>query len=363
MRMIIFANHLTTLKFIDMEIKKQSAPSPKGEITLYTLTNSQGASVTLSSLGAGVVAVNMPDANGNLDNVVIGYADPADYFYDGPCAGKVPGRYANRIARGKFTLDGVDYKLAINNGPNALHGGPEGFQNRIWNSAVDGNTVVFSRISPDGEESYPGTLEVEARYTWSDDCRLTLTLSATTDAPTVVNLTNHTYWNLDGQNSGSVLDEKLWLDCDSYLPTDDTLIPLGEIAPVKDTPMDFTKPKILGRDIKADFPALVYGKGYDNCWVINDYIPGRLKHVATLTAAHSARILEVYTTQPAVQVYTGNWLAGSPKNPQGRSYNDYDAVAIECQSMPDSPNHPNFPSTVLRPGDKYHQVIEFRLKK
>jgi len=344
-----------------MKISTTTAPSPKGDITLYTLTNASGAKVTLSSLGAGVVSVEVPDREGKLENVVIGYADPADYFYDGPCAGKVPGRYANRIARGRFTLDGREYSLAINNGPNALHGGPEGFQNRIWDSTVDGDTVVFSRVSPDGEESYPGTVKVSASYTWDDDCRLTLRLEAETDAPTVVNLTNHTYWNLDGENSGSVLDERLWLDADYYLPTDDTLIPTGEIAPVKGTPMDFTTLHVIGRDIKQDFPALVYGKGYDNCWVINDRKPGELRHVATLEAARSGRELRVYTTQPAVQVYTGNWLAGSPANPEGRSYNDYDGVAIECQGMPDSPNHPNFPSTELRPGEKYEQTIVFSL--
>lgn len=345
-----------------MEIKKRTAPSDKGEITVYTLTNSSGAVVELSSLGAGVVKVVVPDAKGNMANVVIGYGNVADYFYDGPCAGKVPGRYANRIARGHFTLDGKAYTLAINNGPNALHGGPEGFQNRIWDSEVADGKVVFSRVSPDGEEGYPGTLTAKATYEWTDDCRLILTLEAETDAATVVNLTNHTYWNLDGENSGSVLDEKLWLDADYFLPTDETLIPTGEIAPVAGTPMDFTTLKPLGRDIKMAFPALEYGKGYDNCWVIKGWKPGELKHVATLEAARCSRVLDVYTTQPAVQVYTGNWLAGSPKNEAGRSYDDYDAVAIECQSMPDSPNHDNFPSTVLRPGEKYNQVIEFRLK-
>lgn len=346
-----------------MNIDKKTVPSPKGDITLFTLTNASGCKVTLSSLGAGIVSMEVPDNNGNMENVVIGYADPKDYFYDGPCAGKVPGRYANRIAKGHFTLDGKTYTLAINNGPNALHGGPEGFMNLIWNAETDGDScVVFSLTSPDGDEGYPGNLEVKATYTFTDDCRLTLRLEALTDAPTVVNLTNHTYWNLDGENSGSVLEQKMWLGCDAYLPTDDTLIPTGEIAPVAGTPMDFTELKQLGKDIKADFPALIYGKGYDNCWVVTDWKPGVMKHVATLLSEKSGRELRVLTTQPAAQVYTGNWLAGSPKNPAGRSYNDYDGVAIECQSMPDSPNHDNFPSTVLRPGEKYDQTIEFQLK-
>lgn len=358
--------HITTINNkktkIIVKILTKKIESPKGEITLYTLINNAGAEVTLSALGAGIVDVKVPDSKGVIDSVALCYGNAADYFYDGPCAGKVPGRYANRIARGHFTLDGKEYSLAINNGPNALHGGPEGFQNRIWDSETTADSeVIFSRISPDGEEGYPGTLKVKATYSWSDDCRLTLRLEAETDAPTVVNLTNHCYWNLDGQNSGSVLDERLWIDATEYLPTDSTLIPTGEMAPVAGTPMDFTVMKTLGRDIRLAFPALEYGKGYDNCWVIRGWRKGELKHVATLEAARSGRVLKVFTTQPAVQVYTGNWLAGCPANPEGRSYNDYDGVAIECQGMPDSPNHANFPGTELRPGEKYNQTISFHL--
>ncbi len=333
-----------------MKIQKTTVPSPIGEITLYTLTNSAGASVTLSSLGAGINSVVVPDASGKMDNVVLGYRDPASYIADGPCAGKVPGRFANRIAKGHFTIGDKEYTLPINNGPNSLHGGPDGFMNRIWNSRLDGDTVVFELTSPDGDAGYPGELQAEARYTWSDDCTLTLRLLAHTDAPTVVNLTNHTYWNLEGENSGSVLNHTLWLAASHYLPTDDTLIPTGEIAPVEGTPMDFTQFRRLGDDIHADFPAITYGKGYDNCWMVDDYRPGVLRHIATLNAPHSGRVLEVSTTQPAAQVYAGCWLAGSPENPEGRSYNDYDGVAIECQNAPDAPNKPQFPSALLLPG-------------
>lgn len=343
-----------------MKIESSTIESPKGSITLFTLTNTKGAQVILSSLGAGIVSVKVPDSNGNLEDVALGYADPKDYFYDGPCAGKVPGRYANRIAAGHLRVDGRDYQLAINNGPNALHGGPEGFQNRIWDAMVEGDSIVFTHTSPDGEESYPGTLKAVARYTWSDDCTLTLGLTATTDAATVVNLTNHCYWNLEGHNAGSVLNHKLWIAASRYLPTDDTLIPTGEMASVEGTPMDFTTIKTIGRDITTDFPALNYGKGYDNCWVVDGYTKGELKHVATLEAPESGRVLEVLTTQPAAQVYTGNWLAGSPSNKCGRSYNDYDGVAIECQSMPDSPNHADFPSTQLYPGQTYNEKIVFK---
>lgn len=344
-----------------MKIQKTTAPSPIGEITLYTLTNSAGASVTLSSLGAGINSVAVPDASGKMDNVVLGYRDPASYIADGPCAGKVPGRFANRIAKGHFTIGDKEYTLPINNGPNSLHGGPDGFMNRIWNSRLDGDTVVFELTSPDGDAGYPGELQAEARYTWSDDCTLTLRLLAHTDAPTVVNLTNHTYWNLEGENSGSVLDHTLWLAASHYLPTDDTLIPTGEIAPVEGTPMDFTKFRRLGDDIHADFPAITYGKGYDNCWMVDDYRPGVLRHIATLNAPHSGRVLEVSTTQPAAQVYAGCWLAGSPENPEGRSYNDYDGVAIECQNAPDAPNKPQFPSALLLPGQTYDQTITFHI--
>lgn len=345
-----------------MKIETSKCQSPKGEITLYTLTNASGAKVVLSNLGAGIVSLEAPDSDGNLADVVLGYADPKDYFYDGPCAGKIPGRYANRIAAGKLRVDGRDYQLAINNGPNALHGGPEGFQNRLWNSQTDNGKVVFTYTSADGEENYPGTLTAKATYSWSDDNELRLDLEATTDAATVVNLTNHCYWNLEGHNAGSVLDHSLSIAASRYLPTDDTLIPTGKMAPVDDTPMDFTHPKTLAQDIRQDFPALVYGKGYDNCWVIDGYRKGQLKLAATLEAPKSGRVLEVLTTQPAVQVYTGNWLAGSPVNKAGRPYEDYDGVAIECQSMPDSPNHADFPSTQLYPGDVYKQIIIFQLK-
>lgn len=332
----------------------------KGDITLLTIVNASGASVTLSTLGAGIVSVNVPDREGRMADVVLGYADPADYMADGPCAGKIPGRYANRIAKGRFSVGGREYQLAINNGPNALHGGPTGFQNRLWTvEKAEGDTVVFSYTSADGEEGYPGQLKVTATYRWNDANELSLDLRAVTDSETVVNLTNHAYFNLGGHDSGSVLAHELWLGASRYLPTDDTLIPLGELSPVAGTPMDFTEAKPLGRDIKADFPALNYGKGYDNCFVI-DGADGTLRDVARLTDPVSGRTLTVATTQPGVQVYTGNWLAGSPANKAGRSYHDYDGVAIECQNFPDAPNRPGFPPAVLRPGEEYHQTIVFR---
>ena len=235
-----------------------------GDVTLITFTNASGASVTLSSAGASIARVCVPDRDGRLADVITGCDSVEESVYDGPNAGKIPGRYANRIARGRFTLDGKEYTLAVNNGPNALHGGPEGFAHKIWTvDEVGDNYVRFGLLSPDGDEGYPGKLRVEATYTWTDDNRLTLRISATTDAPTVINLTNHAYWNLDGHDAGCVLDHTLRLYASRYLPTDPTLIPTGELCPVEGTPMDFTIAKPLGRDIKADFPALVYGKGYD----------------------------------------------------------------------------------------------------
>ena len=344
-------------------VEIQYIESDKGKIAIVTLTNDKGAKVVLSALGAGITEVWVPDKDGQLADVALGYANPLDYFADGPCAGKVPGRYANRIAKGHFTLDGVEYTLPINNGPNSLHGGPEGFQNQVWTLTEHNDySVSFRYISVDGEMGYPGTLTATATYEWSENCELRLTLEATTDKATIVNLTNHAYFNLSGHNSGSVLDHILQLKASKYLPTDSTLIPEGVAVDVAGTPMDFTQPKALGRDIKLPFPALEYGKGYDNCWVIDEYTPGSKQIVAVLSDPVSGRTLEVSTDMPGVQVYTGCWLAGSPLNKAGRSYDDYDGVAIECQNFPDAPNVEAFPSAVLRPGEKYKRHINFQFK-
>lgn len=338
-----------------------TSPSALGDITLVRITNASDASVVLSTLGAGIVEVNVAGRDGSLDDVVLGYADAADYIGDGPCAGKVPGRYANRIARGHLTIDGKEYSLPVNNGPNHLHGGPDGFQNKIWSIvASDSDSVTMCYTSADGEAGYPGKLTATATYRWTDACELELTLRASTDAATVVNLTNHAYWNLSGHSSGSVLGHKLMLAASQYLPTDSTLIPEGVLVPVAGSPMDFTKAKALGADINIEFPALVYGKGYDNCWAVDGYTPGKVRTVAVLTDEVSGRCLTVDSDQPGVQIYTGNWLAGSPVNKAGRPYDDYDGVAIECQDFPDAPNVPVFPSTTLRPGEEYERHINFK---
>ncbi|MBQ0143577.1 MAG: galactose mutarotase [Bacteroidales bacterium] len=342
-----------------MKITKELwGTSPCGkEILLYTITNESGAFVRLSSVGAGIVSIAVPDRDGKLADVVLGYPEAASYFADGPCAGKCPGRYANRIAFGKFTLDEVEYSLPVNNGPNHLHGGPEGFQNKVWESRIEGDAVEFQYFSEDGEAGYPGNLKVVAHYEWSEDNSLKLTFTAQCDRKTVVNLTNHAYFNLDGEGNGNILDHEMKLNASVYLPTDETLIPVGEADPVAGTPMDFLEFHKLGERIKEDFPALNYGKGYDNCWMIDGYEPGQIQAAAKLYSPLSGRQLEVLTTQPAVQVYTGNWLGGCPVAKCGRSYFDYDGVAIECQHCPDSPNKPEFPTTVLEPGETLQEAI------
>ena len=344
-------------------IRIDTHETERGEITTFELINASGASVKLSSLGAGILEIKVPDRDGNIADVVLGYKDLTDYFYDGPCAGKVPGRYANRICKGHLDIDGKVYQLNINNGPNHLHGGPENFSNKIWDCEMDGETVVFSLESPDGDENYPGNLTARIAYTWNDDNVLKIELGAVTNAPTVVNLTNHTYFNMAGEDrGGTALNQVLQLNCTRYLPTDDTLIPVGEMAPVEGTPMDFTQPKVVGKDIKKDFPALNYGKGYDNCWVIDGYEDGDLHMAAVLCDEQSGRMVEISTDQPAAQVYTGNWLEGCPVSKSGNQYHDYDGVAIECQGMPDAPNHANFPSQLLRPDEEYRRIILFDFK-
>lgn len=344
-----------------MKIETTIQQTVLGEVKLFTLTNDNGAQAVLSALGAGIVAIRVPDKEGRLADVVIGYDRAEDYIADGPCAGKTPGRYANRIAGGRFSLDGKTYELPVNNGPNHLHGGPDGYQNRVWNAAVEGDDkVVFTLHSPDGDAGYPGNLDAKVTYTWTNDNTLDIEYEAETDAPTVVNLTNHAYFNLGGHETGAdrSLGQQLTLRCSNWLPTDDTLIPTGEVATVAETPMDFTLGKAVGRDIREDFEALRFGKGYDNCWLVDDY-DGTLREAAILSDPQSGRTLTVSTDQPAAQVYSGNWLEGCPTGKGGAVYHDYAGVAIECQGCPDAPNHPGLPSQRLEPGETYRRRIRF----
>lgn len=329
------------------------------DIMLYSLENAHGAKVKLCNIGAGIVGIEVPDRHGKIRDVVLGYDNPDYYFGDGPCAGKCPGRYANRIAKGRFSLNGKEYVLPINNACNHLHGGENGFQNQVWESRIIENAVEFMYFSENGEAGYPGNLKTVVHYEWGDDNALKITFTAQTDAETVLNLTNHAYFNLDGEGNGNILNHELLLNASHYLPTDDTLIPTGNIEEVAGTPLDFTSPKIIGKDINADFTAIKYGKGFDHCFVVDGGVENRMNDVAELFSPDSGICLKVMSSQPGVQIYTGNWLTGCPEGKNKHIYNDYDGVAIECQHFPDSPNNPDFPTTELKPSEKFEQAIIF----
>lgn len=349
-------------------------------VILYTMTNEHGAKVQLTNYGAAIVGITVPDRDGNLADVALGYEKWESYVNDGPAMGKSVGRYANRIAKGAFTLNGTEYRLAVNNGPNHLHGGPTGFQNRLWEGRVEGDRVVFGYKSENGEEGYPGELYVEACYDWDNEDRLEITYYArviadTPDAPkeTVVNLTNHVYFNLNGHNQGDILDHVLTLHATTYLPTDDTSIPTAKApADVEGTPMDFREPHVIRERIDYKFDQLIWGKGYDHCWVVDNYptdsdnIRVPVKESKTLLAAgelyspDSGRYVKVETTQPGIQVYTGNWLSGCPTGKGGWKYEDRFGVALECQAWPDTPNRADFPGVALKEGEVYEQHIVYQ---
>lgn len=338
-----------------------TSPSPLGDITLARLTNAGGASVVLSTLGAGIVEVNVPDSTGKLADVVLGYADPADYIADGPCAGKVPGRYANRIAGGHLVVDGKEYSLPVNNGPNHLHGGTKNFANRVWESRVETNRVVMDLLSEDGDQGYPGELSVEAIFDFDDDCSLEITYLARTDRTTPVNLTNHVYFNLSGEASGTVLDHELRLSSTRALEMTERQIPTGRLLDVAGTPQDFTEFRPFRPGIGSEFNHIRDFRGYDHPFVIEGWKPGILGEAGCLRDPHSGRQVEVLTSQPGVMIYTGNWLAGGcPETKSGGRYADHAGVAIECQNHPDAVNRPEFPSPLLRPGELYCQKTVYR---
>lgn len=342
-----------------MKISTSTVSLPFGTVTLVTATLPSGALAQFSSLGAGITRIALPGADGTLTDVAMRYDDLASYLADGPCAGKTAGRYANRIGHGRLTIDGRAVQLAVNCGPHHLHGGPGGFQNQIWDTEVLPDGARFTLRSPDGDENYPGELLATVTYRWLPGHRLTIDYTAAATAPTVVNLTNHTYFNLDGIGTGTALGHTLRLNASRWAATDPTLLPTGELAPVAGTPMDFTAPKELARDIRTDFPPLRHGKGYDHCYALDAWTPGHEQLAAVLTAPRSGRSLTITTDQPGIQLYTGNWLAGSPAGPAGIEYADYDCVALECQGFPDAPNRPEFPSQELRPGQEYRRRITY----
>ena len=319
-------------------------------VTLYTLKSPQ-VEVRVMTFGARVVSITTPDKNGKMANVVLGYDNLQDYIKDNKTYfGVVPGRYSNRVANGKFTLGGKQYQLSVNEGTNTLHGGKEGFDRRNWTSKEVPGGVEFTLVSPDGDQGFPGTLTAHVRYTLQGN-KLAIRYSATTDKPTVVNLTNHAYFNLSGAGSGTILNEKLTIYGDKMTPVDSKLIPTGELKPVAGTPFDFTKPETIGARIDADDEQLKLGHGYDHNWVLNGKM-GTLRPAARVYDPASGRVLMEETTEPGVQFYTGNFLDGSFSGPNGK-YDFRTGLCLETQHYPDSPNHPTFPSTELKPGQTY----------
>ncbi len=340
---------------------------------LYTLRNSAGMTAQITNYGGILVGLTAPDKDGQFEDVTLGFDSLGTYVKNNPYFGALIGRYGNRIAKGKFTLDGKPYTLVVNNMVNHLHGGTAGFDKVLWTAApVEGDepALKLTYTSKDGEEGYPGNLSVTVVYTLQKDNALKIDYEATTDKPTVVNLTNHTYFNLTGGAKRDILDHVLTLNADRFLPVNETLIPTGELKPVSGTPFDFTKATRIGdriddsTDRSADAVQIKYGMGYDHCWVLSDS-SRTLKPIATVFEPTSGRVMTVQTTEPAVQFYTGNFLDGSVTGREGFPYKRRYALCLETQHYPDSPNQSAFPTTVLRPGQTYKTttIYQFSVKK
>lgn len=339
------------------------------KVQRYTLRNANGMSVQFLSYGGIITAINVPDRNGRVANVVLGFAKLDGYETDSAHAniyfGALIGRYANRLANGTFVLDGQTIHTTVNNPPNTLHGGLVGFDKKIWQvrklsglSHAVGAELTLT--SPDGEEGFPGTLHVTVDYVLDDSNRLSIRYRATTDRPTVLNLTNHSYFNLGGEGSGSIENHTLQINADTFTPVDHAAIPTGQIASVGSTPLDFRTPHRIGERLRDNHPQMLIGRGYDHNWIINGYDGRTQRLAATVTDPASGRTLSVSTTQPGIQVYTSNSLDGTYAGPSGHAYRQTDAIALETQHYPDSPNHPAFPTTTLRPGEAFDHTTTFQ---
>lgn len=351
----------------EMKIEKKPFGQVEGNnVECYKLTNTKGASMSVITYGAIVTSLRVPDKTGALGDVVLGFKTVDEYVKSSPYFGAIVGRYGNRIGKGTFTLDGKEYKLSLNDGLNTLHGGKKGFDKVIWSAkevkSADAVGLALTYLSKDGEEGYPGNLTITATYWLTNKNELKIDYTATTDKATVVNVTHHSYFNLAGEGSGDILGEKLLLNADKYLPVDSGLIPTGKRAPVAGTPMDFLKPVTIGKRIAADFQQLKLGKGYDHCWVLNQKKPGQMTLAARVSDSVSGRIMEVSTTEPSIQFYSGNFLDGTLTGKSGKPYNLRNGFCLETQRYPDSPNQPSFPTTVLKPGETYKSTTVYTFK-
>ena len=322
------------------------------DVGLYILTNKNGLEMSVTNYGAKIVSLHVPDRNGKMTDVVLGHNNIDEYLSSKePYFGAVCGRVANRIAKGKFTLDGKEYRLAVNNGPNHLHGGLKGFNAVVWDALqTDAQTIELTYLSPDGEEGYPGTLTTKIIYKLTDDNSVVMSYKAQTDQPTIVNLTNHSYFNLSGAGDPYIGDHLLTINADTYLPADDTAIPYGDAAPVAGTPMDFRTPHTIGERIEEDFEQLIFGKGYDHTYIKNreNSLPS---FIAKAVSPKTGITMDVYTTEPGVQLYTGNWMTGEFTGKNGHRYPARSAFCLETQHFPDSINKPQYPTVALRPED------------
>ncbi|NUR23540.1 aldose epimerase family protein [Frateuria sp.] len=329
------------------------------------LTNSHGLSARVIAYGASLQSVSVPDRDGHLADIALGYPTLKGYLEKPQYFGATVGRYANRIAKGRFVLDGRTYQLPVNDGPNSLHGGTRGFDKVLWtvaavNHDADKASVTLTYVSPDGDMGYPGKLSVTAVYTLDDQDRLSIEYRATTDKPTLVNLSNHAYWNLSGEGSGSVMEQRLTIAGDAFLPVDAGSIPTGEIRQVAGTPFDFRKPKAIGRDIRIADPQLLNGRGYDHNWVISRKAAPAPRMVARVEDPRSGRVLTLSSDQPGLQFYSGNFLDGTTVGTGGHVYRQGDAFVLEPQLYPDTPNQPAFGSARLDPGHTYRNLIVYR---
>lgn len=338
--------------------KKEVGGKP---VSLYTLKNSQGVVVQITNYGGKVVNLWTPDKDGNFDDIVLGFDNIDEYLVTSEkYFGSLIGRYGNRIGNGTFTIGEETYSLAKNNGPNALHGGITGYNNVVWDAEqTDDQTLVLTYLSPDGEEGYPGNLDVKVQYKLTEDNELKIEYWATTDKATPVNLTHHSFFNLKGAGNGTVNGHVLQINADAYTPVDGGLIPTGEIAPVEGTPMDFRTPTAIGERVDADFEQLKFGNGYDHNWVLNQADEG-LTMAAKVVEPETGRTMEVLTNEPGVQFYGGNFLDGSVTGKEGVPYVFRGALCLETQHYPDSPNKPEFPSTILEPGEEYYSICVYK---